>query len=188
MDGTDGRPAGLDVRRLRDGAVPADRRPRAERSAGTRVGRAGDAMVRRDHRRVPRGRGNRRRVLRLAWRSHRPRPRDGAEHFHVRDFHRSLRVCDRSVAHRGAAVRRIARHGRGMVARRGAGQRNLAQQIARAYRRPDWRRRESRISHGGPAEHRPASLHRRASKRCCSASACRRRWSIACSQIPDGGS
>ena len=188
LDGADGRPAGMDVRRLRDGAVPAHRRTGAQRSAWTRVGRAGDAMVRRDHRRVPRRRRDRRRVFRLARRSHRPRPRDGAEHLHLRGVHRTLRLRDRSVAHRGAAVRRLARHGRRMVARRGARQRNLAEQIARADRGADRRRRESRISHGRPAQHRPAQLHRRRRS-----AAARHRHAdgdgrAVCSRTPDGAS
>ena len=152
------------------------------------VGGAGHAVVRRHHRRVPRRRRNRRRVFRLAWRSHRPRPRDVAEHLHLRRLHRALRLRDRGVAHRGAALRRLARHGRRVVARRGARQRNLAQQVARADRRPDRRRRESRISHGRPAEHRPAQLHRRRRS-----AAARHRHAdgdgrAGCSRIPDGAS
>ena len=134
------------------------------------------------------GRSDRRRVLRLARRSHRAGPRDGAEHLHVRGVHGTLRLRDRGVAHRGPAVYRLARHGRRVVARRCAGERNLAEQIARAACGTHRRGRESRISHGRPAQHRPAPVHRRESKRCCWESGCRRRWWSACSQTPDGAS
>ena len=117
-------------------------------------------MVRRDHRRVSRRRRDRRRVFRLARRSHRARSRDVAQHFHLRRVHRPVRIRDRGVAHRGAAFRRVARHGRRMVARRGARQRDLAEQITRADRRADWRRGKSGIPDGRPAEHRAAQLHR----------------------------
>ena len=170
------------------GLFPLIGGPGAQRSAGTVVGRAGHAVVRRHHRRVSRRRRDRRRVLRLARRSHRPRARDGAEHLHLCGLHRPLRLRDRSVAHRGAAVRRLARHGRRVVARRRAGQRNLAEQIARADRRAHRRGRESRISHGRPAQHRPAPVHRRRRSAAAAASACRRRWSSACSRTPDGAS
>ena len=118
-------------------------------------------VVWRDHRRVSGRRRHRRCVLRVARRPHRARPRDGAQYLHLRHLHRPLRVRDRGLAHRCAPLRRVARHGRRVVAGCRAGQRNLAQQVPRADCGVDRRRGKSRISDGGRAEHRPPQFYRR---------------------------
>ncbi len=152
---------GMDVRRLRDGAVSADWRTGARGSARSCLRGSGHAVVRSDHRRLPRRRRNGRCVLRLARRPYRARSRHVAQHLHVCGVHRSLRICHRGVAYRGAPLRRLSGYGRRVVARRRAGQRNLAQQVAGAHRRAHRRCREPRIPHGRRAEHRSAPVHRR---------------------------
>ena len=182
--GTDGRAAWMDVRWLRDGAVPCNRRPSARRSAGTldppekATQWFGAIIAVFLVARQPAA------CLRLARRSHRACPRDGAEHLHVCDLYRPVRICHE--AWHIAALRFIASLAwRRMVAGVGATSRSLAEQIARADCRAHWRGREPRISHGGCSAS-DCTGSSAASKRSCSASGCRRRWWSGCSRTPDG--
>ena len=189
MDGARRRAVGLDVRRLRDGHVSARRAKRARRAAAVarRREHRGDRMVRRHHGGVSHRRGDRRRRVRLAGRSHRPRAGDVAEHLHLRRVHRPVRLRHAGLAHRRVAVHRLARHGRRMGARRGAGHRNLARPLAGVSGRADRRGRQRRLSARRADQSRAGELHRTASAICCSNSACRKASSTRCSAAKAGG-